>query len=54
MDRSQLEDASFAKKIEVSETGAVTTGVKTKNGCEDPFLGQILPPGGPQGGGHMY
>ena len=40
------------KNIKVSETarkpltGARRIGVKTKNGCEDPLLGQIPPPGG--------
>ena len=46
MDRSQLVDASFGKKIEVSETGAVTTGVKTKMGVKTHFRAKFCPQGG--------
>ena len=52
MDRSQLVDASFGKKIEVSETGAVTTGVKTKMGVKTHFRAKFCPHA--PGGGHMY
>jgi hypothetical protein len=36
-----------SQKVAVgSQTGARGDGVKTKNGCEDVFWGQILPPKG--------
>ena len=45
MDRSQLVDASFAKKNRSFGTWSRHIWCEDKNGCEDPF-GQILSPGG--------